>query len=420
MRTRQLTGITATTDVHSSLQSAPALLAHLHQARQRHLVVDSGDWFEGTGYHQLGGGAVERQILTRLYDAVVPGNHGFVNYLRHKELHRVTVCANVDRSDGSPAFHTVHRTIISDRRVAVTGVMGPDAFDAIRVSQRPGLHLVDPARALKRLAATTPGVDSWVLLSHAGFDHDLALAEAVPHLDLVFAGHCHSGAHNPTPAGRAMVLKGLEYARGYAQADLRPDGQWSASHHTLPGHGTAPTELADITTRIDRLTAYLAEPLGAIALPWADTTPDRHALLTAVARHLHHQHGLPVVLSDSGLRPARLGITLTTADLLALEPFANHLVIADAPDDWTAWLRHHTAAHLAGPIATWPEPLPASARRVLTSDYIAETFLTGERKPTGLMAADAVHAVLAPSSRPAPHTIPATCAHSRRPDRTHP
>ncbi|BDH07157.1 metallophosphoesterase [Streptomyces seoulensis] len=397
MTARPLTGITATTDVHSSLQRAPALLAHLHRARQRHLVVDAGDWFEGTGYHQLGGGAVERKILTRLYDVVVPGNHGFVNYLRDQDLHRVAVCANITRADGSPAFHTLYRTLIGGRRAAVTGIMGPEAFDAIRVSQRPGLRLVDPVHALKRLAAATADVDTWVLLSHAGFDHDLALADVVPHLDLVFSGHCHSGARGPTTAGKALVLKGCEHARGYAQAELHPDRRWSGGHHALPERSSVPTELADITASIDRLSARLTEPLGAISSSWARTTPDRHALLTAVARRLHHQHDLPVVLSDSGLRPARLGTTLTAADLFALEPFANQLMIADAPADWTAWLRHHTAAHLAGPIATWPETLPATARRVLTSDYIAETFLPGEPQPTGLMVADTLRAVLAPS-----------------------
>ncbi|MFJ5122393.1 metallophosphoesterase [Kitasatospora sp. NPDC088548] len=399
MATRQLTGITATTDVHSSLQRAPALLAHLHQARERHLVVDSGDWFEGTGYHQLGGGAVERQILTRLYDVVAPGNHGFANYLHDEALHAITVSANITRSDGSPVFAAVHRTTISGRRVAVTGVMGEAAFDAVRTVQRPGLQLADPARALHRLAAEHPDVDEWVLLSHAGFTHDLALADAVPHLDLVFAGHCHSDHHGPAPAGRAMVVKGYERACGYARADLRPDGSWSASHHLLPQGGAVPAELADITGRIDRLTARLTEPLGAITAPWANTVPDRHLLLTEVARHLHHQHGLPVVLSDSGLRPARLAATLSRADLFALEPFANQLVVADAPDDWTRWLDEVTAPHLAGPLATWPPTLPAGGGRVLTSDYLAETFLAGERRPTGLMAADAVRTVLAPAPR---------------------
>ncbi|MER5638138.1 metallophosphoesterase [Kitasatospora sp. NPDC002227] len=398
MNGRQLTGITATTDVHSSLQRAPALLAHLHQARRRHLVVDSGDWFEGTGYHQLGGGTVERQILTRLYDVVAPGNHGFANYLSDPALHAITVCANITGPDGSPVFRPVHRTTISGRRVAVTGVMGADAFDAVRTVQRPGLQLADPARALLRLAADHPDVDDWVLLSHAGFTHDLALAAAVPHLDLVFAGHCHSDHHGPTPAGRAMVVKGHERACGYARADLAPGGSWSAGHHRLPETGTAPPALADITGRIDQLTARLTEPLGAIDAPWANRTPDRHRLLTDVARYLHHQHHLPVVLSDSGLRPARLGTTLTRADLFALEPFANQLVVADAPGDWSAWLTRHTAAHLAGPVATWPPTLPAGGR-VLTSDYLAETFLTGERRPTGLMAADAVRAVLTPAPR---------------------
>ncbi|MFE0460425.1 hypothetical protein ACFW1A_14380 [Kitasatospora sp. NPDC058965] len=157
MTVRQLFGITATTDVHSNLGRVVPLLDHLHHARRTHLVVDCGNWFEGTGYHQLGRGAVERQILTRLYDAVAPGNHGFANHLHTPELYGITVCANVTDADGAPVFRTLHRAIVSGRRVAVTGIMGPAAFDAIRVEQRPGLHLADPAHALAHLRAEPCG-----------------------------------------------------------------------------------------------------------------------------------------------------------------------------------------------------------------------------------------------------------------------
>ncbi len=399
MSDRIMAGLTATTDVHSSLQRAAPLLAHLHRARDSHLVVDCGDWFEGTGFYQLGGGAIERRILTRLYDAVVPGNHGFKHYLADPLLHRITVCANVLDTDARPVFRTLQRATVSGRRIAVTGVMGPEAFDAARVDQRPGLHLTDPAEALRDLAARTPDVDGWVLLSHAGFQHDLDLAAACPHLDVIFSGHCHSDHRGPAPAGRALVVKGAELGRGYAEARLAPDGSWCAGHGLYPPCA-APSALADLTVQIDQLARRLSDPIGTIARPWANTAPDRHTLLTAIARQLHDEHHLPVVLADSTLCPAPLASALTLGDLLALEPFANRLVIADAPRDVTAWLEHIRAPELAGPLATWPPTPPGPGlRRLLTSDYIAETFLPGHRTPTGRMVGDAVRTVLTRPSR---------------------
>ncbi|MFD9687352.1 metallophosphoesterase [Kitasatospora sp. NPDC059088] len=410
MSARPLTGVTASTDVHSNLQLAQPLLAHLHRARADHLVVDCGDWFEGTGFYQLGGGTVERQILTRLYDVVAPGNHGFRHYLTDPKLHRITVCANVLDADARPVFRTIHRATISSRRVAVTGIMGPEAFDAVRIDQRPGLQLADPATTLRDLAACTPDVDDWVLLSHSGFEHDLALAADCPHLGLVFSGHCHTGQRNPTPAGRALVVKGAERAHGYAEAHLGADGSWSAGHAIYPS-SAAPNALSDLTTRIDQLARRLAEPIGTIARPWAGTTPERHALLTAVTRHLHHQHHLPVVLADSTLRPAPLGTTLALGDLLALEPYANRLVVAEAPSDLAAWLERISAPELAGPLATWPlAPAETGPQHVLTSDYIADTFTTGHQKPTGQLVADAVRTVLTHLPRSCAHPAPRTAA----------
>jgi hypothetical protein len=369
-------------------------MAHLHQARRSHLVVDCGDWFEGTGYYQLGAGVTERQILTRLYDVVAPGNHGFKFYLRDEALHRITVCANVVDASGAPVFPTVNRMVISGLRVAVTGIMGPEAFDAVRVDQRRHLRLLDPAQALGDLAARMPDVDSWVLLSHAGFEHDLALARACQHLDLVFAGHCHSAHHGPANAGNALVVKGLERARGYAEARLDGDGIWQANHLPFPPTDAVPPALADISDRITQLAGLLAQPMGPIGSPWVLSTPDRHTLLTAVAHRLHCTHRLPVLLSDSTLRPAQLGEQLHLGDLLALEPFANRLVIADAPDDWSAWLTHICVPELAGPLVSWPDPITPAPRRILTTDYLAGTFLPGSQRPTGLMVADAVRDTL--------------------------
>ncbi|WP_405775668.1 metallophosphoesterase [Streptomyces sp. NBC_01538] len=76
---RRLSSTLATTDLHSSLDQATTLAAHLSRARPTTLVVDSGDFFEGTHYLATRG-RIEQRILTEFYDVIAPGNHGWSHY----------------------------------------------------------------------------------------------------------------------------------------------------------------------------------------------------------------------------------------------------------------------------------------------------------------------------------------------------
>ncbi|WP_189097599.1 metallophosphoesterase, partial [Streptomyces kronopolitis] len=182
---RTLARIVATTDVHSALADAGGMLAHLHDLRPTSLIVDCGDFFEGTGYYQLGRGRLEREILTTLYDVLAPGNHGWPHYFE-PGLHQLTVCANARSDiDGKSLFGRIRILDIAGRRVAVTAVIGRQAFDAIPAAQRRGQHVIDPARALRELLLEHHHhVDAWMVLSHSGFETDLELAAACPFADV--------------------------------------------------------------------------------------------------------------------------------------------------------------------------------------------------------------------------------------------
>lgn len=69
---RNLRQIVATTDVHSAFDNAAPFLTHLHSLRPTSLIVDCGDFFEGSGYYRLARGTIERGILLRLYDVLAP------------------------------------------------------------------------------------------------------------------------------------------------------------------------------------------------------------------------------------------------------------------------------------------------------------------------------------------------------------
>ncbi|KOG36596.1 MULTISPECIES: metallophosphoesterase [Streptomyces] len=394
---RRFQRIIATTDFHSAFDDAVPMLAHLHAARHDSFVVDCGDFFEGTGYYRLGQGGIEQDILARLYDAVAPGNHGWDHHFE-PDLYDITVCANaIDDETGELLFHPLRLVRVGARRVAVTGIIGPQAFNAIPADQRAGHRVTEPVRALRELMlAHHHQADSWVVLSHSGFDEDLKLAESCPFLDVVFAGHCHSDRPEPAVVGDTLVLKGRELAAGYALA--RPLGSgWAAQVAGFPPAAGLPDELASVRGAIEAIRDQMRTPLGPLRHSYRNGPLDRHAVLLDLADRLHNGLGAEaVVLNETALRSPRLKTVLTHGDLLAIEPFDNQLVHAHVPEhfatDPTALLTHLTQQ--AGPLVSKPEPLPDRLPTVLTTGYLADTYLGGRTRQAGIRLSQAVQHTL--------------------------
>ncbi|MGW2317084.1 bifunctional metallophosphatase/5'-nucleotidase [Streptomyces sp. NPDC001680] len=399
MTTHALRQIVATTDVHSTLDNAAPYLTHLHALRATSLTVDCGDFFEGSGYYRLAHGTIERQILLKLYDVLAPGNHGWSHHFE-PDLHRRTVCANaVDASTGDSLFPRLRIADIGGQRVGVTAVIGQQAFHSIPVGQRAGHEVMDPVQALHELALVhRHQVDSWVLLSHSGFEEDRKLAAACPFLDVIFAGHCHSEQYGPIRVGDTLVVKGRELAEGYAIATPVGAG-WGAGTTRFPDRdpGAVPGELAGVTARIDKVREQLDHPLGPIRTAYRRQTPDRHDLLLDLTTRLQTALGADaVILNETALRTVPLGDTLTRGDLLSIEPFANQLVHAHIPEphrhDLRALLSRLTGQ--AGPLVTAPDPLPHAITTVLTTDYLADTYFGGRTHEAGLRLDQALQHVL--------------------------
>ncbi|WP_445401105.1 bifunctional metallophosphatase/5'-nucleotidase [Streptomyces sp. LE64] len=389
---RRLQQIVATTDVHSAIGSAALMLAFLPTARTDSLIVDSGDFFEGTGIYRLGKGAIERDILTALYDVVAPGNHGWPHYFE-PELRRITVCANTTDQEGAPIFDRVRIERVGGRRVAVTAVIGQQAFEAIPIGQRTGHRVTDPVRALREVMAEHHHhADAWVVLSHSGFEEDVKLAGSCPSIDVVFSGHCHSDVHGPVRVGGTLVVKGRELGLGYATASPTGGG-WTARTGLFPSLSALPDALTGLRGRISTVEQALARPLGVVREPYRNAPLDRRRLLEELVEHLHTGSTTDaVVLNETALRSVPLGSVLALGDLLAVEPFDNRLVHAVLPDEHEQALDALTKR--VGPLAVLPNPLPPNSRSVLTTGYLADSHFGGRANETGLRLGHTVRRLL--------------------------
>ncbi|MEU5978696.1 metallophosphoesterase [Streptomyces sp. NPDC047315] len=393
---RQFRKIVATTDVHSAFGSAAPILAHLHAARSDSLIVDCGDFFEGSGFYRLGKGRIERAALTSLYDVLAPGNHGWPHYFE-PQLHQMTVCANATDGSGAPLFDRLRVLDIGGRRVAVTALIGPQAFNAIPSTQRVGHRVGDPVQALRTVMLEHHHrVDAWMVLSHSGFEEDLKLAESCPFADVVFAGHCHSDVLGPARVGDTLVVKGRELGAGYAVAEP-VDGGWAARSCLFPDVTEVPRDLAALLDEISSIDQQLRGSVGTLSEPYRNTSLDRRRLLEEIAGRLHTGLGADaVVLNETALRTVRLGTALSLGDLLAIEPFGNQLVHAFLPEG-NAQGHDELLSRLAedvGPLVVAPAPLPPAIRTVLTTDYLADSFLGGRTHQAGIRLGQAVHHVL--------------------------
>ncbi|MFB7781414.1 metallophosphoesterase [Streptomyces vinaceus] len=369
--------IAGTTDFHSALHRAPDLVAALHDARSSSLIVDSGDFFEGP-YYPVTRGATEERILTELYDVIAPGNHGWTHYTGR--LRDLTVCANViDTSTNSPFFRPLHLTELSGRRVAVTAVIGADAFASIAPDFRAGQAVTDPARALHQLYEHHhQDVDVWVLLSHQGFGRDRDVAVHCPFLDLIFSGHCHSITTGPEAVGTTMLLKALEFGRGIATARLYPSGWAAAVEHTAPR--PLPAELSWVTQAVGHADRALNEAVGRPSSHWRNRIFSPEELLRGVAARLRRQTGFGVILNTSAISPHTLGNVLTRRDLIDLVPYDNRLLRTDSPAGPCCWPPSAVNGQ-RGPVVV---EVPTLRVPILTTDYLAQQYAATHPHTTAL------------------------------------
>lgn len=191
-------------DVHSQLDNVAKLATLLEEIRAQApdaIFLHAGDQFLGTLYFTVHKGLADAEVLNFLnVSAMALGNHEFdegpAGLSRFAETVRFPLlCANCDVTNEPLLFGKIHPYVVLEvagQKVGVIGIITPDT--AWSSSPGPNVTFTEPVAAVRAVVSdlSAQGINKIVVLSHLGWDKDLALAQSVTGIDVVVGGHSHT------------------------------------------------------------------------------------------------------------------------------------------------------------------------------------------------------------------------------------
>lgn len=190
---------------------------YIYQVRKEHknvLLLDAGDYNQGTPYFTLFKGDVEVKLNNKIkYDVICLGNHEFDNgqaelARRLKKAKYVTICANYDMSATLLKDLVKPYTIIKrgGKKIGIIGLL-TDLNGMVSAPARENMIYKNPIPIADSLASVLKyekGCDLIICLTHLGFDDgsarnpsDTELAKGTKNIDIIIGGHSHTFLEKP-------------------------------------------------------------------------------------------------------------------------------------------------------------------------------------------------------------------------------
>ena len=188
------------------------------------LLIDSGDFSQGSPYYNFYKGEVEVELMNRMgYDVATIGNHefdfGLENMARIFRMAKFPiVCANYDFTGTSVEGLVKPYTIIKRNGLKI-GLFGlsPQPKGLVDTTKFVGVKYLDPVETARRMAALLKmkRCDVIICVSHLGWEDeeltDQMLVLATRDIDIVLGGHSHT------------YMKTLQYVKNVDGKDVPVD-----------------------------------------------------------------------------------------------------------------------------------------------------------------------------------------------------
>lgn len=183
---------------------------YIEQVRQENenvILLDAGDYVQGTPYYNLFKGKVETEAMNLMkYDVVTLGNHefdygleGMIELADWAEF--PIVASNYDFSN-TPLKDRFEPYVILVRDGVRIGVIGVnvDPLGLIATDNYTDMVFLDPIKTANHYAQVLKNkekCDLIIALSHLGYITDKKLAEASEEIDIIIGGHSHTYMDEP-------------------------------------------------------------------------------------------------------------------------------------------------------------------------------------------------------------------------------
>lgn len=190
---------------------------YVNKVRQQHqdvLLLDAGDFLQGTPYFNRFGGEVEIETMNLLkYDAVTLGNHEFDKGIDHlaallKKAHFPVVNCNYDVSK-TPLKDLVKPYVVISKgglKIGILGV-GVNPKGLIMKENYKGMKFLPIVASVNKYANVLreqEKCDIVICLSHIGYSApypklttDIKLAQESKNVDIIIGGHSHTYLKKP-------------------------------------------------------------------------------------------------------------------------------------------------------------------------------------------------------------------------------
>ena len=237
-----------TNDTHSHIDPHPAnhnkypnqggilaragLIEQYRRENEHVLLLDSGDFFQGTPYFNRYHGVLEMKLMSALqYDVATLGNHdfdigidGFLNAKKHASFKFVN--ANYDFTNTAlngqiDPYHIIEK---GPFRVGIFG-LGVELNGLVPAANYAGMQINDPYKSAQEIVLELQNqkCNYIVCLSHLGYEYkdeqipsDVRLAQEVSGIDIILGGHTHTFLDAPTevqnPLGKSVWIHQVGWA----------------------------------------------------------------------------------------------------------------------------------------------------------------------------------------------------------------
>lgn len=229
-----------TNDMHSYVENFPKkaqliadIRARNEQKRVPTFVFDSGDLFSGNIFFNMYRGVKEIELMNQIgCQAMTLGNHEFDH--GDELLSRLDdfaqfpiVSSNLRYRDDEVAdelvpLEDVLEFDMNGQSLYVLGLTTLETQEVASPSEK--VLFEDPRKALRRLVDQIMKANPQahlVLLSHMGYDEDLALAQDFPEVNVILGGHTHTILKELTQVGGVSICQAGQYGRFVGHLSLR-------------------------------------------------------------------------------------------------------------------------------------------------------------------------------------------------------